>query len=290
MATPERVATPAQRIKEALTMRNMKQTELSNITGICKPAISSYVTGKYNPKPVSLFKIAKALDVSEEWLSGLDVQMQNRYIEKNDDCGNLHEQNTISDESQINKEADDVFSKKLIRFAQRLGINQNQIAEKMKVAKSTVSYWFNGRSIPPLGKMQELANLLGISVSDLVDEETYGIPENDRKIMAKNIKRYMEKNDVNRQQLCEALGFNYSTLSEWLQGENYPRIEKISAMAKYFGCKKSDLIEEYRETQIKVSVQLDNDVIEFLNLYQQCDLNQRQCVKQLMVYITKKTP
>ena len=63
-------------------------------------------------------------------------------------------------------------------------------------------------------------------------------------IMARNIKRFMEKKGVTNQQLCDALGFKYTTFVDWIKAKTYPRIGKVEAMANYFGCEKSDLIEE----------------------------------------------
>lgn len=65
-----------------------------------------------------------------------------------------------------------------------------------------------------------------------------------KQVMAKNIRRYMEKKGVTNQQLCDALGFKYTTFLDWIKGVTYPRIGKIEAMANYFGCEKSDLIED----------------------------------------------
>lgn len=70
----------ARRIQRALAIRNMKQIELSEITGIPKSAISQYCSGAFKPKQNRLFLIAKALDVDEAWLMGLDVPM-NRSID-----------------------------------------------------------------------------------------------------------------------------------------------------------------------------------------------------------------
>lgn len=68
--------------------------------------------------------------------------------------------------------------------------------------------------------------------------------EENKKIMAQNIKRYMEQKGVTNQQLCEDLGFKYTTFLDWIKAVTYPRIGKIEAMADYFGIQKSDLIEE----------------------------------------------
>lgn len=70
------MVTTAQRIKEALDIRNMKQTDLVEKTGIGKSSISTYISGEYSPKQKNLYKIAKALDVNEAWLMGLDAPME----------------------------------------------------------------------------------------------------------------------------------------------------------------------------------------------------------------------
>ena len=72
----ERVATTAERIKEAMTIRQKKQVDLSNGTGIDKGSISSYISGRYEPKNEAVFKIASYLNVDEMWLWGYDIQME----------------------------------------------------------------------------------------------------------------------------------------------------------------------------------------------------------------------
>lgn len=66
-----------------------------------------------------------------------------------------------------------------------------------------------------------------------------------KEVMARNIQYYLDKNGLERNALCEALGFKYSTVSEWIQGKKYPRIDKIEMMANFFHIKKSDLVEEH---------------------------------------------
>lgn len=63
-------------------------------------------------------------------------------------------------------------------------------------------------------------------------------------IMAENLKYYIERSGKERKELAEIWGFPYSTVSEWLTGRKYPRIDRIEIMADYFGIQKSDLIEE----------------------------------------------
>lgn len=70
--------TCASRLKFALDMRNMKQSELADKTKIPKSAICQYVSGAFEPKQDRVEIISKALDISEAWLMGFDVQMERR--------------------------------------------------------------------------------------------------------------------------------------------------------------------------------------------------------------------
>lgn len=65
-----------------------------------------------------------------------------------------------------------------------------------------------------------------------------------KQIFADNLAYYMKKKNIDRNRLCEDLDFKYSTVSEWLSANKYPRIDSIEKMANYFGIAKSQLIEK----------------------------------------------
>ena len=71
----ERKSNCSERIATALAIRNMKQSELCELTKIPKSAISQYISGSFEPKQDRIYLIAQALDVSEAWLMGYDVPM-----------------------------------------------------------------------------------------------------------------------------------------------------------------------------------------------------------------------
>ena len=73
------------RLKMALDMRKMKAADLSEKAQIPKGAISYYLAGKSTPKSDRLFLICKALDVSEAWLLGYDVDIAPSQVQKNND-------------------------------------------------------------------------------------------------------------------------------------------------------------------------------------------------------------
>ena len=65
-----------------------------------------------------------------------------------------------------------------------------------------------------------------------------------KEIFSINLKRLMEQKGVSRQDLSKVLGVSYFTISDWVNGKKYPRMDKVEMLADYFGILKSDLIEE----------------------------------------------
>lgn len=66
-----------------------------------------------------------------------------------------------------------------------------------------------------------------------------------KKIMASNIRRHLEKKNMNPKEFSKAMNFKYSTVLDWVNAKTYPRIDKIELMANYFNVEKSDLVEMY---------------------------------------------
>ena len=69
------------RLKKAMNIRGIKQVELANKTGIDKSLISNYLQGNYKAKQDKLHKLAIALDVSEGWLMGYNVDMDREWFD-----------------------------------------------------------------------------------------------------------------------------------------------------------------------------------------------------------------
>lgn len=80
---PNEIETIAHRLKEALSIRNMRQQDLADVTKISKGSISQYMSGYAEPKSDRIYLMANALGVDPVWLMGYDVPMEkkleNRY-------------------------------------------------------------------------------------------------------------------------------------------------------------------------------------------------------------------
>ena len=64
------------RLKEALTAKNIKPSDLAKKTGIGKSSISDWLAGRYEAKQDKVYRIADALDINEAWLMGQEVPME----------------------------------------------------------------------------------------------------------------------------------------------------------------------------------------------------------------------
>ena len=66
----------ATRLKIALEKRDMKPAVLAYRLGVDRSTISNYLKGKYTAKIDVIRRIAAILNVSPDWLSGLDVPIE----------------------------------------------------------------------------------------------------------------------------------------------------------------------------------------------------------------------
>lgn len=75
------------RLAECLEARNITPAELSRLTNLSKATISMYLSGKIEPKQSSVYVMAKALNVTVEYLMGYELNpdaiiIQPYYLDK----------------------------------------------------------------------------------------------------------------------------------------------------------------------------------------------------------------
>lgn len=76
-----------------------------------------------------------------------------------------------------------------------------------------------------------------------------------KEILAKNLNKYITKSGKDRGEIAKELNISYSTLTDWVNGNKYPRINNIEKLAEYFKISKSDLIEDFED------IKKDNDAL-----------------------------
>lgn len=110
-----------------------------------------------------------------------------------------------------------------------------------------------------------------------------------KETLSRNLKFYIEKSGKDRRELAEMWGFPYSTVTDWINGKKYPRIDRIEIMADYFGILKSDLIEEktienspVEMAQLHFEMVTDEDLTEMFPDFKKLDAGKRKIVKDLV--------
>ena len=71
----KQITTTQERLKEALSIKNIRQIDLSRASGIPRDSISHYFRGQAVPSIERVHLMSEALGVNEVWLLGYDVPM-----------------------------------------------------------------------------------------------------------------------------------------------------------------------------------------------------------------------
>jgi transcriptional regulator with XRE-family HTH domain len=103
-----------------------------------------------------------------------------------------------------------------------------------------------------------------------------------KNVFASNLKRYMEVNGRSRNDISEALGISYFTVSDWVNGKKYPRMDKVEMLANYFGVQKSDLIESKSEKIPPEEPKLTEGEEILLDLFRRIPEDKQELVLQMI--------
>lgn len=76
----------------------------------------------------------------------------------------------------------------------------------------------------------------------------------EKKILAKNLRAYMDLKVLNVNDLANRLNLPYSTVNDWVNGVSYPRQDKLRLLADTFNVSKSDLTELPRKRSNTIPV------------------------------------
>lgn len=101
--------------------------------------------------------------------------------------------------------------------------------------------------------------------------------ENNKEIFSRNLQKYMELFEKSRKDICDDLGYSYYTVTDWVKGRKYPRMDKVERLARYFGINKSDLIED---KQIQKEIEGRNEILTEITSRLAIDLNFLEVVKK----------
>ena len=126
-----------------------------------------------------------------------------------------------------------------------LGLSVDEVAEKLGKNRATV-YRYESNEIEnlPVGTLEPLAKILETTPAQLMGWEYEEQDENYRRIFARNLNRFLKINEKNQADIAMLLNVSQAAVSTWCTGIKLPRMDKVHALAYYFGINKSDLLED----------------------------------------------
>ena len=67
------------------------------------------------------------------------------------------------------------------------------------------------------------------------------MPENAREVFVENLTRLMRERGIDQSAIASSLGLTASTVSDWVNGKKYPRVDSMQRLADFFGVPMSAL-------------------------------------------------
>lgn len=109
-------------------------------------------------------------------------------------------------------------------------------------------------------------------------------------VFARNLKKCMMRSGKDRRTIAKDLGLPYSTITDWINGKKYPRINNIEKLAEYFNISKSELIEDFGEIKkdndrlatIIVKLRINKDLLDVVEKLVSLDKAKLESLKRLL--------
>lgn len=95
---------------------------------------------------------------------------------------------------------------------------------------------------------------------------------NQRIVFVNNLCRYMQMRSVEQSDIVTALDISASTVSDWVNGKKYPRVDAMQRLADYLGVVLSDLTTEHTDNASSLNT-LSPSESELISIFR--DLNDK---------------
>lgn len=106
--------------------------------------------------------------------------------------------------------------------------------------------------------------------------------EENRVEMGRNIRKYLALNGMTAQQLADALNVSKGTMSGWVNGKYFPRIDYIEKMAEIFNITKAELISGKEQETAPLNLTYEEYFV--LDCYRKADDTTKEMAKRILKY------
>ena len=132
------------------------------------------------------------------------------------------------------------FNKNLKYIRIKKGITQQEIADKLKINRSSISRWENNEMEATIGNAISVSNYFNISLNDFIFKDLS--MSSASAFFSKNLKYLREKKDISKNKLGNMIGVNQTTIGRWENEEIIPSINNVEEVSKALNVDLIDLL------------------------------------------------
>ena len=99
---------------------------------------------------------------------------------------------------------------------------------------------------------------------------------------AQNLKNIMQKRNKTQSDLVKDLSFRQATVSDWLNGKKYPRMDKVEKLANYLGVSINELLMQSVSEPPITEIQLTDQEKSMIKKYRQLNTDGKNRVDYVL--------
>ena len=188
------------RLRELRVSEGITQLQMAVILDTSKSNISKYEAGTVEPGMETINEIARFFEVTTDYLFGMETG------------GNT------------------MIGGKIADLRKELGLNQEEMAERLNVKQPTVANWELDRREPDLETVKKIASLFGVTTDYLLGAEKGG-----NTMLGKRISELRRASGMTQEEFGKKLGVIKQTVSSWENDLSEPNHAATVTIAKLFG-------------------------------------------------------
>ena len=99
-----------------------------------------------------------------------------------------------------------------------------------------------------------------------------------KEVFSRNLNRYLRLSGKTQKEVAAAVKISTGTFCDWAKGNVYPRMDKVQALAEYFGIRMSDLVEDVNVDKETIS----NQDQEVFDLFHKVPIEKRELILSMI--------
>lgn len=129
-----------------------------------------------------------------------------------------------------------IFRERLKNLRLKAGKTQDDMARLLNINRSTYGEYERGKIMPPVDKIEQIANILNVRPYYLIGWDTPEAEENtDESALADKIKKLREEKNKTLVEMALEIGMTPDMLSDYETGMRKIPFTAVKKLAKYFG-------------------------------------------------------